>query len=462
MRRTLPWVVGALVFLAAAVVLLLPDRRPNVLWISIDGLRADRLPAYGYHSGATPLIDDLARRGSVFEQVFADAPWTTASMASALTGRFSARHGLRTPFRALADEELTVAEILAQRGYQTAAVVGAFPVDAVHGLNQGFAHYDDRYDSAIDGEGGRAYLPSEFHAGDVDRQRTYRIRKLRRDSYRADASVGDAAVGWLRRASRMRPFFLWVHFFGPQRRAERGATPVRVRDDFVAAHDQRVSELDAEIGRILNEVRARGELDRTIVVLHAAAGDDLSPHRPTELGRRLSDPVLRVPLVIAWPGGLPAGRVNSQVRVVDIAPTVLELLGVAPAVDLDGRSLRPLMDGEEREDRLVLAETLLSAEADLNFFRPDGSAAVPGVWRRAARTPRWKYIASEPIPFVNFSRPPPLPPDAARHRREQLYDLEADPGETRNVIALHPNVAATLRDHLRMLPSWPDGGANGG
>lgn len=456
--RTLLLLLAGTLVLAGSARALLPDRRPNVLWISVDAWRPDRLPLSGRRDLATPVLDVLAGRGVVFERAFTDVPWTTASMASALTGKVAPRHGLRTPFQRLPEANETLAEVLSAGGFQTAAIVGSVALDSTLRLDRGFDVYDDRCDTAVDGGVGAPHMPSEFHE-DVDLQRTYRLRKLRRDSFRGDAAVADAAVGWLRRASRMRPFFLWVHFYGPGRRAPRGAAPAEIRALVASSYDERVAEVDEQIGRILAEIAARGELERTIVVLHGTAGDDLGT-RPIFAGMSsLDDVAIHVPLVIAAPS-LPSGvRIGSQVRMIDVLPTVLDLLGVGAPPGLDGASLRPLPGEGEGEGRVVVAENLLGAEAGLFSFRSDGAAAVPGIWRRAVRTGRWKYVVDEPVPFINYGKPPPLPADAERYRRAALYDLVADPGERRDVAAQHPEIAAELAGHLRKLPPWPADGA---
>jgi arylsulfatase A-like enzyme len=447
LQRRAGWTLAA-VALAAAAYSLWPDRRPNVLWISVDSLRADRLPLYGYGANATPVIDYLARHGVVFDAAFSDAPWTTAAMASSMTGRFAAHHGLRTPFTRLRQEETTVAELLAARGYDTAAIAGTYSLDPAFGLDQGFSRYDARYDSPIEDAGKRPHLPSAWYE-DLDAQRTYRSQKLRHDSYRGDAAVADAAVAWLRRASRMRPFFLWVHFFGAHRRRVAGETLFEAQGRSLEAYDAAVPAVDAQIGRLLTELSDSGRLSRTLIVLQADHGEGLMQHGELEHGASLYDSVLRIPLILSWPGRFAGVRVAGMVRNVDIAPTVLHLIGLPAPRKLDGRSILPLVDGETLEAQPLLAETLLSAEATLVSFKRDGSLRVPGVRRRGLRTPRWKYVLSEPHPLINFSRQPPQPADAERFFGEELYDLAADPGETTNVLASQPQVAAELRRDVK-------------
>lgn len=445
-RRTAA-LAAAAIALAAASFVLAPRRRANVLWISIDSLRADRLPAYGFAALRTPYIDYLAAQGVVFENAFSDAPWTTASMASSLTGRFALHHGLRTPFAPLGAAETTAAEILAERGWQTAAIVGTFSLDRVFRLDQGFDHYDDRYDSPIRAAGNRPHMPRALHAN-LDEQRTYRTKKRSHDSYRSDAAVADAARGWLQESSRWLPFFLWVHFFGPHPRTQMGEDAAAAVARVLDPYDEYIEGVDRQIGRLLEELTQSGRLGDTIIVLQADHGEDRLQHHELGHGQQLYDSVLHVPLIIAWPGRLPPARVRGMVRTVDILPTVLDLLGLPTPGGLDGMSLLPrLRGGPGGESPPLLAETLLSAEAEFGQFLPDGSLASPGLRRLAVRTPRWKYVVATRHPLINYTRQPRVAAGGDAPPREELYDLLADPGETTDVAASHPDVVQSLR-HL--------------
>ena len=439
--------LAAVVGLSALGLAFAVPRGPNVLWISIDSLRADRLPIHGYGASRTPFIDYLAGQGVVFEQAYADAPWTTAAMASAMTGRFAVHHGLRTPFAPLADGEATVAEIFNDAGWQTGAIVGSFSLDRVFGLDQGFADYDDRYDSPLQAAGDRPHLPSQLVA-DVGVQRAYLRRKERHDSFRTDAAVGDAALAWLQRASRWRPFFLWVHFFGPHQRRQYGDSVTEAIERAMGPYDARVEGVDAQIGRILEELTRSGRLGDTIIVLQGDHGQGHLQHQELNHGQQLYDSVLRIPLLIAWPGKLRGLRATGMARAVDVMPTILELAGLTPPAGRDGQSLVPRLRGADGESEPLLAETLLSAEGDLSDFLPDGSLAKAGVRRLALRTPKWKYISSRPHPLINYEPQPAASPGQVRLVQEELYDLGADPGETRNLAADRADALADMRQKL--------------
>jgi len=422
--------------------------RPDVLWISIDSLRPDRLASYGSGRVPTPFLDYLAAHGVLFDHAYADAPWTTAAMASALTGRFAVHHGLRTPFLRLPEDETTLAEVLADHGWRTAAIVGAVSLHRWYGLEQGFAHFDDRFDSPVEAAGDRPHLPLRNH-DDIGRLRAQRTRKWRHDSFRADEAVTDAAVAWLQTAGRRRPVFLWVHFFGPHRRRQLGDTPAAAARRTLDSYDAAVARVDAQIGRLLDELRRSGRLANTLIVVQGDHGEALLEHGELDHGQYLYDATLRVPLLIAWPGRLAPRRSAAMVRVVDVAPTVLQLLHIHPPPGLDGMPLDVRADGGAAQPPPLLAETLLPAEASFGSFRPDGSLAAPGLRRLAVRTPRWKYVLTSPHALVNFPPEVTYRGDALPFGREELYDLVADPSEKTNLASQRPEIVQELRATLR-------------
>ena len=453
------------VCLAALAYSLWPDRRVNVLLITVDSLRPDRLPAYGYTAGYTPNIDQIAVAGVLFRRAFCDVPWSTASMASTFTGRYSIHHGLVTPYQRLDDSETTLAEILAAHGYQTAAVAGFFRLDHIFNLSQGFQSYDDRYDDVmIRLPITPARTPSVFHS-DIDANRVFQGRKMESYSFRTDVGVADSAIGWLRRASRNRPFFLWVSFFGPHQKQISGEPIGQALDRYLRVYDGDVSNVDGQIGRILQEIDRDGALGRTLIVFHGDQGQSLLEHGSFGHGQNLYDPSLHVPLLMCLPGRLPAGRQSGALaRNVDIMPTVLDLLGIKPPPGLDGHSLKPSATGQtdEGDGTDTFSQTLLSASVykAIPVAAADGSTQRIGFRRRGFRTASWMYIISEPHRIIDRTHPPALPNDAEkRYTTEELYDLKADPGERRNVIAEHPDVAQRMRNGLRAIVAGGSSGA---
>jgi arylsulfatase A-like enzyme len=254
----------------------------------------------------------------------------------------------------------------------------------------------------------------------------------------------------------MRPFFLWIHFFGPY--------PVRKPDEELAErmrgarfrYDLRVEGVDRQIGRILDALERHGFFGRGVVILHGDHGESLGEHGYLGHGANLYDPSLRVPLIVTAPGLLPRGaRARSLARNVDIAPTVLDLAGIAPPDDVDGRSLVAMMN--TRDDAAVedtYCETLLSASvfhAPLVSL-PGGESVRAGVVHRCLRSAAWKYVDTQSHPLIDFDQPQPVPARLeAAVRSEQLYDLTADPGENKNLVAARPEVRRRMRERMLAL-----------
>jgi arylsulfatase A-like enzyme/Flp pilus assembly protein TadD len=379
--------------LALLLALLAAPAPPNLLLVTIDTLRADRVGAYGYAGAATPTLDRLAREGVLVEEAVVQVPQTRPSHASILTGRLPYEHGIRDNNAApLEPRWPTLASVLRGRGYDTGAAVGAYPVSRASGLDRGFAAFDDPFGT---GETATTADPrTERRAGEVV----------------------DAALRWLRRP-RPSPFFLWVHLFDPHAPYE---PPPPFKARFARQpYDGEVAYADAQLGRLLAHLRETGTLDRTLVVVTADHGEGLGDHGEDEHLLFVYDSTLHVPLLMRWPGTLPAGaRVRGQFRSVDVMATVLDLLG-QPAVATSGASrAAQVKAGGAIPPNESYAESLYGS---LHF----GWAPL-----RALRAEGWKFI------------------DAPR---AELYRIPEDPGETRNRLAERSSVAAAMRRRLAAL-----------
>jgi arylsulfatase A-like enzyme/Flp pilus assembly protein TadD len=284
----------------------------NVLLVTIDTLRFDKVGAYGGGS-LTPVIDALAGSGVRFAHAYAHAPLTLPSHASILTGLSPLGHGVHNngTFRLDASIE-TLATRLEAGGYRTGAFVGAFVLDSRFGLARGFDEYDDRYGEE------RGLLNFGFVERTADR-------------------VLAPALAWIEQQPS--PWFAWVHLFDPHAPY---AAPERVVDE---AYDNEVAYTDRALGRFLDRLRAAGRLERTLIVLTADHGESLGDHGETTHGLFAYDATLRVPLVFQAPTLAPAVVPAPRVSHADILPTVLELLG-APAPLVEGRSLRTAFGGD--------------------------------------------------------------------------------------------------------------------
>jgi arylsulfatase len=330
------------------------DPRPNILLITLDTLRADYLGCYGSPDVETPNIDRLAGEGVQFMRAVAPSQCTNPSHASIMTGLYLAEHGVYDNSTPLADEAVTLAELLGAEGYETIAAVSA------RHLNPKNSNF---------GQGFQTFLrcgPTEMAAGK-------RNRKLFR-------AIGSAAH---------RPFFAWVHYFDPHgdydppdpfhtrypvadrfdpvaSRPWMDLSEKRLRqgqvdpDEVVALYKGEVSYLDSEIGRLLGLLEEKGLQGQTLVVLVADHGESMTEKDIHFCHAGLYNQVLHVPLLLRWPGRLAPGlRVETPVSPVDILPTLLQLLDLPAPDHLSGASLVPVMeDPGRRLDRPLFSEAV--------------------------------------------------------------------------------------------------------
>jgi arylsulfatase A-like enzyme/Tfp pilus assembly protein PilF len=360
----------------------------NLVVITMDTTRADRIGAYGYDAIETPHIDALAEHGVLFETAIVPVPLTLPSHTSIFSGLYPIHHGVRNNGTFQVPDRIdTMAELLRQKGFSTAAVIGAFVLDSKFGLDQGFQTYDDNLHA---GKKGPMFMFDE----------------------RPGRMVTDQGLAWLEAHADER-FFLWLHYFDPHANYE-PPPPFDVLYDG-RPYEGEIAGVDAEIGRVVASLRDLNRLDETLIVLTSDHGESLGEHGERTHSLLLYDATLRVPLIVTHPA-LPQGvRVRGQVRVVDVLPTVLDLLALPAPAQLDGASLVPLMNGDRTADRESYVETLVP------YFN-NAWAELRGV-----RTTEHKYI---------------------RAPRSELYELEADPGETKNVLEERFDVAARFAKRL--------------
>jgi arylsulfatase A-like enzyme/Flp pilus assembly protein TadD len=323
-------------------------RGANILLVTIDTLRRDRLGAYGSTSGLTPTLDRLAASGVLYTHAYSHVPITLPAHTSILTGRTPRSHGVHNnaTFR-LDDRVPTLATVLKAAGYRTGAFVGAFVLDARFGLNRGFDEYDDRY-SHDDGAA------------------TFRFTERRA------AEVVKPAGDWiLAEGSRSGPWFAWVHLFDPHAPYD---APHEYRSGR-APYDAEVAYTDAMLGQFLDRLRAAHALDHTLIVVTADHGESLGEHGETTHGLFAYNSTLAVPLILGGPA-ISAARVDAPVAHDDILPTMLDLAGIALPSGLSGRSLVSAPPA----DRAIEFEAL-----DASLTR--GWAPLTGIV-----SGNWKYI----------------------------------------------------------------------
>jgi hypothetical protein len=348
---------AALVLLAAVAA----GPPANLLLVTIDTLRADHLHAYGYAID-TAATDGLARAGVVVEDATVQAPQTRPSHASLLTGRYPYEHRIRDNFSPPLDPSTpTLATLLRARGYDTAAFIGSIVLAASSGLDRGFAVYDDPFSA-----------PNASAAQGEERR---------------GEDVVSSALAWLGK-QRTGPFFAWVHLYDPHAPYE---PPERYRKRYPGRpYDGEVAYADAQLGRLLDFLERQGLQGRTLVVVTSDHGEGLGDHGEEEHMMFLYDSTLHVPLLLSWPGVLPAGaRVKGQLRSIDVMPTVLDLLGV-PALPVTGvsraASLRAASRIADSESYAGLYEHPLRLRAAAPCGPRGGSTSSPA--RRAVRRAR--------------------------------------------------------------------------
>ncbi len=433
----------------------------NLLLVTIDTLRSDRLGAYGNPRVLTPNLDRVAARGVLFAVASAQIPSTLPSHASLLTGRYPTAHGVHDNGVYFLDErETTLAEILSKHGFETAAFTGAFVLDHRFGTSQGFDVYDDRMEAPL-----RRGAPPALDGG-ADPVTRWWLGAWFGAYQRPGESVVRAAAAWLRgraAAPSARPYFLWVHFFDPHEPYDAppplgtiydpgyegpmdgtgdafhesrssGALTERDVEHMRARYDGEVTYADRCLGALLDSLDALGFLDETLVAVTADHGEGMGEHGYYfEHGSRVSEPVLRVPLLLAGPG-VPGGRiVPGRVRSVDLLPTLTELLGLPAPSPIDGASLVPLTAGAP-EERDAYAETQCGLQT-----MPVAESY------RAFASGEWKLVVVASRDPAHADRPP----------RVALYDLDADAGETRDLSTERPRAA---RDLLAALARTVAGG----
>ena len=335
-RRILPRALAA----TAAIALLAAGAegpKPNILLVTVDTCRADRLGCYGYGLARTPAIDALAREGVRCTNAVTTAPITLVAHASIMTGLLPPAHGVRdNGAYTLSNDYQTLSEVLKQNGYDTAAFVSAVVLNRRYNLLQGFDTYDDD-------------LWAE------DEPKLFMIRD------RPAPRTGERAVRWLRdhAAKSNAPFFLWVHFFDPHQPYE---SRYPDRHLLPTAYDAEIAQADEGVHAIVDFLRASNTLDSTVVILTADHGESLGEHGEKTHAIFVYDATVRVPLVVRYPPLLPGGKTyGGPVRCTDIYPSALAAAGIKDVPPNQGMNLVPAFRGETPSPDLPqYSESLLS------------------------------------------------------------------------------------------------------
>jgi len=390
----------------------------NVVFIGLDTVRSDHLGCYGYGRDTSPAIDRLASEGTLFEYAVSHSPWTLPSFASAFTSLYPTQHGAGFLRSSMGRRFPTLGTVLTNNGYATGAIVNTAALNPVFGIDRGFAHYD----------------VTPITAGRV-----------------ADGTTR-AALEWID-AQGESPFFIFVHYYDPHLPftppapydtifdpeyagplgnsfdpeflmtdrmkgfARMNAFPGRDKEHIVALYDGEIAFADQAIGDLLEGLDSRGLRENSVVVFMSDHGEEFFDHGGFAHGHTLYEELLRVPLIFRLPGRIPDGaRVPGMVRLIDIMPTLLSLLGIDADASMEGRDLGALFRGEAAAEPAP-AGALLKQEAL-------SEALLYG--------PEQKSITAFPYKLImNMAS-----------RTEMLFNLDRDAAEAENLIA--PEAAAAV------------------
>lgn len=364
--------------------------RPDILLVTIDTLRADHCSAYGYPVATTPVLAGLASGGVLYRRAYAESATTAPSHAVLMTGRHFRSLGVTKNGASVPNDAVTLAEALRDAGYATAGFVSSFPVMARFGFAQGFDAYDD------------AFVTEEASIG------RRKPGETAHDRY-AGATLAHF-LRWLDARDDDRPLFAWVHFVDPH-------SPYKAPEKFDGAwpaetsgprrrYDEEVRYADKQLGLLVDAFAARTPGREDFVIVTSDHGEGLGDHRWMSHGINLHEEAVRVPLVMRWPGRLPAGRVAEEpVALVDVAPTVLGLLGIDAPTFSDGVAVSGSLDP---------ARAVFLQRRDYRSGK-EGGRRIRGEMSAVVENGSKLIVAPE-------------------EKKRELYDLGVDPGETRDLL----------------------------
>lgn len=397
---------------------------PDILLIVVDTLRVDRLGAYGNERGLTPFLDSLAERSYVFENAFAQSSWTSPSVASLLTSRFQSQHGVLHFQSVLADAEVTLPELLKQRGYATAGFSANWLIASEWGFSQGYDEY------LVPGA-----PPTPVRAAELNRSALDWLETLPRDPrspaflylhymephgpyepeefaldrvFEGSPHPGTAAWNRIRSRERLRLNMLKDRNKGEAIRDRRALS------SFQSLYDAEIVSVDHALGALLSELEQRGFLQNALVVFTADHGEEFQDHGSFGHSQSLYDELIHVPLLVHVPGQSTRIDVEPVVSLIDLAPTILEWLGDEPAASFEGRSLGPLMRRAGGGWPGVARRVGPEDDAGERFAV---SELVKGLGKRV--TPHQRAIVTDSAKLI-----------AGVHGEREFYDRAGDPGES--------------------------------
>jgi arylsulfatase A-like enzyme len=396
----------------------------NVIIIGTDTLRQDHLGCYGYERSTSPNIDRLARRGVLFENAVSQSPWTTPSFATVFTSLYPTQHGAGSLYSRLRTESTSLAEVLVQHGYTTGAIINALAMSPQFGLDRGFQDYD------------------------MTASMGTRV---------ADGTTTDA-LNWIE-LHRDNPFFIFVHYYDPHlpysppapfddvfdsdydgtignsfgledfpyARVSKFETLEKLTESdwnrIVSLYDGEIAFMDEAIGDLLEGVEDLGLSDNTLIVFLSDHGEEFLDHGGLTHGHTLYEELIKVPLIFSFPPALAEGiRIASQVRLLDVATTIMDLLGIKPDVHVEGISLKPYLTSSDK----IRPPKARLTPPDVAF----AEALRSGPERKAIMAYPWKLIYN------------------TKTEEEKLFNLQSDPGERVDLIDQEHQPRLALEDLL--------------
>ena len=397
---------------------------PNVILISLDTTRSDHCSVYGYKLETTPNLRRIAAEGARFDLAYSPTSTTGPTHASLFTSLYPMEHGVVKNGLFLGEYFTTLAEHLHESAYQTAAVVSSFVLDAKFGYGQGFDFYDDDFD----------WESSKIH------MKEWAGHQVEHGFDRRGDEVTSRALRWLdQECDTQRPFFLFLHYFDahnpfdpPEPYRSRFASPHESPsplDTEIGLYDGGIAFEDAQVGAVLDALKARQLSENTIIIVIGDHGEGLLQHGLMNHGMQIYEEQVRVPFLMSWPGHIqPGSSFASPVELLDLAPTLFELIGIdVQEHPMKGRSLARALRGKESYE---------AADRPVFLFRRHyNEGEIPGIAGQmyGVRAGGWKYI------------------DGPAEQRRELFDLVADPLERSNVFSSRPDIASTLQ---QMLDTW--------
>ena len=362
----------------------------HVVLISLDTCRADYLSCYGYAQPTTPHIDALAGQGYLFSHAMTPIPLTLPAHASMLTGTIPPHHGKHENTDVYFDpSHVTLAALLKTKGYRTGAFVGSQILNSHYGLNRGFDTYHDRF-RPQDQSGPR----SERRAEEVNR----------------------LAFAWLEK-QKNNPVFLFLHYYDPHDTYD---PPEPFATTFKKSpYAGEIAYADHCIGQVVAKLKSLDMYESSLIIVTGDHGEMLGEHGETTHMYFIYQSAMKVPLVYKLPGSNAAHKIDDLASIIDIVPTICDLVDIDPPAGIQGKNLAPYFRNKppQSEDRHLYCESLYPTKYEVN--------SLLGLMSK-----RWKYIQTT---------------------RPELYDLQKDPGEQTNLVETHPHRARILKDRLAQI-----------